>query len=147
MKKTVALLLCTISILLFCGCNFNAPLKNKMLDYYTQDSNYVQVTGIIKTVEYHKETDELHIGIELLTDNHLFPYLDDASCGEFTIVNWSLFEFDLEIDDAIVFISAPYYFYNGHIWPIVAVEKEDFEYLSYKKGKDNYLNWIRETLD
>ena len=145
MRKIMALLLCSISILLLCACTLNTPLKNKMLEYYTLDSNYVQVTGIIKSVEYHKEIDELYIKIEVSTDNHPFPYLGDDGCGEFTLVNWSLFEFDLEIGDAVVFTSAPYYFYNGHIWPIVAVEKEGCEYLSYEKGKDNYLNWIKET--
>ena len=37
------------------------------------------------------------------------------------------------------------YFYNGHYLPIVHIEKDEKEYLSFEVGKQNYLKWIEET--
>lgn len=145
MKKTIAMFLCVICFLSLNACDFNAPLRNKMLDYYRQDDNYVQLQGRIKTIEYLKDIDELRVEIEIMDENHQFPYIGADRCGKFAIVNWSSYGFVLKEKDDIVFTSAPLYFYNGHIWPVVAIESDGEEYLPFSAGKDNYLNWIQKT--
>lgn len=147
MKKAMALFLCIIVFLPLNACDYNAPLRNKMLDYYSRAENYVQVQGIIKTIAYLEDINELRVEIEITTEDHQFPYIGEDGCGEFAIVSWSSYEFNLEVDNVIAFTSAPMYFYNGHVWPIVAIQSKGEEYLSFCDGKDNYLNWIQKTFN
>lgn len=144
MRKTTVLLVC-ILVVIFCNaCDINAPLRNKMVAYYSQDKNYFELSGTVKSVEYREDIDELFIEMDILTDEHHFP-LNGDGYGEFTVVNWSKLSFHLEINDTIALTSAPDYFYNGHILPIVSVKKGDDEYLSFAKGKANYLSWIHTS--
>jgi len=48
MKKILSLLLCICMLFLTACIDFNAPLRNKMTKYYSDDSNYEEVTGIVK---------------------------------------------------------------------------------------------------
>ena len=128
-------------------CDCNAPLRNKMLNYYTQESNYQQLTGRIISIKYFDDVDELFIEIDILTENHNFPLNATTGYGEFDIVDWSNYQFLLQEKEIIVFTSAPMYFYNGHILPIVKLEKNNQEFLSLSCGMDNYCNWIKKTFD
>jgi hypothetical protein len=145
MKKTVFLLVVTICILSLIGCDFDAPLRNKMLPYYENDQSYGKLEGIILSVEYSKDLDELFLKIIADGTN---PEFEERSRTEgymrFVLVHWSEYAFPLEEGDTVVFTSAPMYFYNGHVWPIVQLEKEGIEYLSLFEGKANYLRWIEE---
>lgn len=147
MKTESVLLFCLCLILLLTACDFNAPLRNKMLDYYNKDDNYVQVTGVILKTEYLEEIDQLRIGIEMLTKDHSFSSVVEVEHVDFVIVHWSQYNFELETNDTVVFTSAPFYFYNGHIYPIVEIWKDGQEYLSFQEGKAAYIEWIENTFD
>lgn len=147
MKKIIILLCHLICILCLVSCDFDAPLRNKMLSYYSQEENYFQLTGEIKSIEYKDEIDELFLEIDLLGDKHQFPVNAETGYGEFAFVNWSNYDFSLQEDDVIVFSSASMYFYNGHILPIVHFEKNGYEYLSLTDGVENYIEWIQETFN
>ena len=147
MKKDSVSLFCLFLILILSACDFNAPLRNKMLDFYNQNSNYVQLTGVVMKMECLEELDQLRIGVKILTENHSFSSVVENEYVDFVIVNWSVNSFELKINDTIDFTSAPFYFYNGHIYPIVEIKKDGQEYLSFHEGKDNYLKWINDTFD
>lgn len=154
MKKVVALIigtsgLCALCgiILTLCALNFNAPLRNKMLKYYQDDSHYVTISGIIKKIDYNQETDQLKLGIEIITKEHSFSNDVEFGYAGFVIVNYSLFDFELAVGDNVDFTSANARLYNGHRYPILSVKKEENLYLSFQEGKENYLNWIQTTFD
>ena len=145
MKRITALFLCILGVLLLSGCHFNAPLRNKMLEYYSQDDHYVELNGTIKSITYHQEMDELLIEVALTNGTSSFPYNMETGFAEFVIVDWSTQKYEFKTNDFITFQSAPKYFYNGHRLPIVYVEKGGKEYLPFYAGKENYIKWINKT--
>lgn len=145
MKKMISIVIVVSYAFLLSSCDFNGPLRNKMLDYYNKDDNYIELEGLVKNIEHHKDWDELVVQIEILTEEHQIPYINETNICEFVIVNWSKYSFKLEVDDCVVFVSAPYYFYNGHILPIVSLQQGECDCLSFEDGKGNYIDWIKDT--
>ena len=143
MKRIIMLLSSFICIFALASCNFNAPLRNKMLDYYSQEENYLQLNGRIMSLQYNEGNDELFLEIELNGDNHSFPTNAETGYGEFALVSWSMYDFSLQENDVVAFSSAPMYFYNGHVLPIVQLEKNGQEYLSLTAGINRYTEWIK----
>lgn len=138
MKKALSIILAFVFILLaFCSCDFNAPLRKKMLEYYSDDGNYVELQGVVIS----PENDYGYMEIDILTESHGFPLNAETGYGEFE----SGLVYNLNPGDEITFISAPMYFYNGHVLPIMALEKDDVVILAFEDGKSSYLAWIEES--
>ena len=142
MKKLISVLCCCIFaiFLISCACS-DRILGNSMIEYYSDDSNYVQVEGTIMSVYQFPNTQECMYYIKINTEGHNFQMRND---GTVPFEIYSDLEVDLELQegDEIVFISAPMFFYNGHHLPIVSLEKDNISYLSFEKGKADYLDWI-----
>ncbi len=149
MKKALILFVSLLCILSLVSCELlsNEPLRKEMLEYYNEDDNYEELIGEIKSTEYKDDIDELFLEIDLKTDNHDFSVNATTGYGEFTLVNQSNYRFDLELNDVITFSSATMHFYNGHVLPIISIEKNGEQLLSFSDGKENYINWIKETFD
>lgn len=145
MKKISIYFICVLSIFCFASCDFNAPLRNKMLNYYSQDDKYLELEGTIVSTIIREDYNELFLEVELKREHSKFPCNADTGYNEFVLVFWSEQKYDLNVGDNIIFTSAPMYFYNGHYLPIVHIEKDEKEYLSFEVGKQNYLKWIEET--
>ncbi len=138
MKKTLSTILTFVFILLaFCSCNFNTPLRKKMLEYYSDDDNYVELQGSVIS----PENDRGYMEIDILTESHGFPLNAQTGYGEFE----SGLIYNLNPGDEITFISAPMYFYNGHVLPIMALKKDEVVILAFEDGKSSYLAWIEES--
>ena len=144
MKRILVLFVSLFCFFNMISCDFNAPLRSKMLDYYGQDKNYIELSGIIKGITYRKNN-ELIIEVDLLNGTEIFSHNHETELSEFVLVNWSTYDFSFALSDTIIFSSAPMYFYNGHILPIVHIEKEGVVLLTIEKGKESYLNWIEKT--
>lgn len=146
MKKILISIASLLSILFLFGCDFNAPLRNQMLAYYGNDDNYAETVGTVKSTRYKADTDELFIEMKL-NENGVYEQCINAHTGfvEFVLVNFSNYEIDLNVGDTASISSAPMYFYNDHIMPIVALSEGDTEYISFEEGKNAYLFWIEET--
>lgn len=140
MKKSVSILT-LIALLISCmflsSCDFNAPLRNKMLDYYSNNDNYVELQGIVVSPENSYGRME----IDILTESHGFPLNAQTGYAEFEVS--AIYE--LAPGDKITFVSAPMHFYNGHILPIMALEKDGVVLFNFEDGKESYLNWIEEN--
>ena len=131
----------TVAMLLT-ACD-NRVYQNRMLDYYLDDTNYVELTGVvIERVKNGEEfTDILSIKITSSEDEF---YMYGSDTGEFCLYsNQGLLDNIFE-GDVIVFKSAPRIFYDGHKYPIVSLKKEDQELLSFADGKSSYIDWIKE---
>lgn len=127
-----------VGLILFVNGAFDGILAKKMLEYYRDDNNYVELEGVI--VSKDNKADVLYI--EITTENHDFSTFNDKST-DFRI--YSETDVELNIGDTLKFISAPMYFYNGHRLPIISLEKDGEIYLTFEKGKSDYLNWIQKT--
>ena len=142
MKKIILSLL-LINLILITSCDFiapNGPLRNKMLDYYSVDENYIEVTGIIISID----ADRNLLGIDILSEDASIWRREETGCVEFFLVDYSEQNYNLNINDKIIFTTSVMYFYNGHDLPIISLEKDGEVLLSFDEGKEMYLDYIKD---
>ena len=130
----MSLMLVTFMILLT-ACDFNAPLRKKMIQYYSDDNHYYQLDGVIISIN------DIVLEIDILTENHVFP-VNTNGYQNFIVINAADWISDLSEGDEISFTSAPMHFYNGHYLPIISLKKGDTVYMTFEEGKKHYLNFI-----
>ena len=146
MRKAISIVLLLVMLFLLFSCDFNASLRNRMLEYYSDDSNYSELRGIISSFEQKAHSKEWRFYIRITSENHGFPILTNGE-QSFQLNYYSEESQALSVGDEVVFISAPMHFYNGHDLPIVAIKKDDEILLDFEGGKADYLEWIKEEFD
>lgn len=139
---------CNKALLSFAICLFVlvasscATTNNKKIDYYSSEKNYVEVTGIINHVVFDEEQQILYLGFSDLSKE-----LDD-DC--FKIVGNSYYivsntDKDLiQIGKTATFVTAPKYFGDGYVMPIVSLTIDDITILKYDVGLSGYLDWLKK---
>ena len=121
---------------LLCSCN-----SVGRIEYYTQKENYISVTGTISNIKYNEEATALYIDF-----SELSPVLDDTCfkiVGEnLEIVKANRIDDKLKIGEQITFITAPKYFGDGYVMPIVAISISGENLLDFEEGYKNLLDWL-----
>ena len=140
MKKVFALLLCSCMLFLMACSVIDAPLRNKMTQYYSDDDNYQEVTGIVK-----EKIGEENLKVMITTEYHTFRSDSESNYVVFTLSSHSALSEYINVGDEITLTSAPMHFYNGHALPIVALKIGGEVFLLFEEGKADYLEWIQET--
>ena len=134
MKKILISITLLLSILLS-GCAADSRiLIRKMNEKYSNNQNYVVLTGTI--VEVVREGYVFEIKSE-----DLKSYLNYDT--ERFKIHGKPIE-DLNVGDEIVFTTVVFHFYNGHVLPIVELKKDGIVLLSFEEGKQNLLRWVNE---
>jgi len=146
MKRALCIMI-TLSVAFLCACDFNAPLRKKMVDYYSKRENYSRLKGNVVSVKVKDDVQEISIEIDILTPEHDFPLNPKTNYCEFVIVNYAEEEKSISVGDEIEFSSAPMHFYNGHDLPVVSLEVGDVEIMTFDEGQARYLSWIEQTFD
>ena len=140
MKKILSLLLC-FCVLFSTACSMiDAPSTKKMIKYYSDDSNYEEVTGIVK-----EKLDSEEMKVMVTTEWHHYRSDTESRYIRFTLLSHSALSEYINVGDEITLISAPKYFYDGQTLPIIALKKDGEVLLSFEEGKADYLAWIQET--
>ena len=135
MKKLLFLLaLCVAIVLSSCGLD-------KKTEYYSERSNYITAIGTISHIKYNEENDVLYLGIEQLSPE--FADIAFKIVGKnLLIVQENGIDQKLQIGKQIEFISAPRYFGDGYVMPIVGVTIDGEVLLDFEQGYYNWLEWI-----
>lgn len=136
MKKSTILVVAVIllSVMMFFGCS-DLILKNKLLEKYSDDQNYVALSGKIV------EVDGLVVVIQCEELSEYLSYEDDLC--EYYIHSKQIL--DLKVGDEIQFITVPFHFYNGHKLPIVELKTSESTLLEFADGKANLIDWVIDT--
>ena len=143
MKDTIKVL-AIITIICFlvvssCACGSAEKLK-----YYAEKDNYISVTGIVESVINSSDRSGLYIDF-----SDLNPSLDDTCfkiVGEnLNIVRKNGIEEKLKEGDEVVFITAPRYFGDGYVMPIVAISINGESLLDFNDGYSNLMNWLYDS--
>lgn len=120
---------------------FHSCASNEKIRYYSQRDNYVCVTGTVSHIKLNEESDSLYLGF-----SETSPILDDNT---FKIVGRNLeivrnrgIEEKITIGSQVEFITAPKYYGDGYVMPIVAIFVEGEMLLDFENGYDNWLSWI-----
>lgn len=129
-------------ISLMCLLVFSASCTaEKMKDYYSQKSNYVTATGTVTHISYNEDKSALYLGF-----SELEPMFDDNS---FKIVGENLMiarqngiDEKLEIGERVTFVTAPRYFGDGYVMPIVEITVSEEELLSFEDEFANFVKWL-----
>ena len=136
MKKSTILVVAVmlLFVMIFSGCS-DLILKNKLLQKYSDDQNYVALSGKIV------EVDGLVVVIQCEELREYLSYEDDLC--EYYIHSKQIL--DLKVGDEIQFITVPFHFYNGHQLPIVELKTSESTLLEFADGKANLIDWVNDT--
>ena len=136
--KRVALelfLLCLVVVIL------SSCTAAKKRDYYSQKSNYITATGTVSHISYNEDKTALYLGF-----SDLAPQLDDNSFkivgDNLPIVQEKGIDEKAKIGDQVSFVTAPRYFGDGYVMPIVEICVNEEELLEFEEGLDNLLKWL-----
>ena len=131
------MLIMSICVLL-CSCNSSGTIE-----YYSQKENYISVTGTVSSIKYNEEATALYIDF-----SELSPILDDTCfkiVGEnLEIVKANRIDDKLKIGEQITFVTAPKYFGDGYVMPIVAISISGENMLDFEEGYKNLIDWLSE---
>lgn len=110
-------------------------------EYYSQTNNYINATGTIIHIAYSEDKDTLYLEFSDLT-----PSFDDTGfkiVGENLVIAQSNgIDEKLEIGDEIEFVTAPKYFGDGYVMPIVEISVAGEKLLEFEEGYSNLLKWL-----
>ena len=146
MRKYLVVILFVIMFCSLSACQLLFSPKDSMLEYYSVDDNYGELTGTI--VEKTEFTDSCLLKINVTVGRDF--YLKDGIEYDLPINDYfSIYEhaeiYDLIfVGDSIDFVSAPRIFYDGQNMPIVALKKDEEVLLSFERGKADYIEWIKD---
>ena len=106
--------------------------------YYSDKSNFINVSGTVTHIKYSERDGCLYLAF-----SDLSPKMDDT--------NFKLIEENAKIaqenglDDVldygikVDFITAPRYFGDGYVMPIVSLNIDGVCYLEFEEGYDNFI--------
>lgn len=146
-KKIVFIVVLIIALLMLGSCDWNAPLRENMYEYYFDDSVYVRLEGTLIDMEWNQHAEMFSVMIEIVTENHGFDYDLNTGYSTFSLLNADESLSTLAVGDLLEIISAPMAFYNGHYPPIIGLQRGDEVLLGFQEGKSSYLQWIETTFD
>ena len=134
-----SLLLCLVLSLLF---GFSACSSRQMRRYYSEQDNYINATGIVSHIAYNEGNDSLYLAF-----SELSPTFDDTNFkivgDNLTIVQKNGIDEKIKIGDSVEFITAPKYFGDGYVMPIVALSLNGETMLEFETGYENFQKWLR----
>ena len=138
MYKTIISVSIFILLTIFTACSYRAQH-----DYYSSRDNYVSATGIVDYMAYSENADALYLELSELT-----PAFDDT-CFKFVGDNLLLvqkggIDEKIKVGNQIEIITAPKYFGDGYVMPIVAISINGESLLNFDEGYENLLKWLEQ---
>lgn len=109
--------------------------------YYPVKDNYIEVSGVVIYMKYNKDHTELHIAF-----SDMDRKLDDRTfkiVGEnLRIVEKNGIDDKIKIGDRVTFVTAPKYFGDGYVMPIVAISANGESLLDFDEGFKNFMDYL-----
>jgi hypothetical protein len=135
MKKWIALLLITALCMTSCAI-FEASWDAKAEKYYSDQANFVERCAVITHIQQSDEG-KIYITVEQLDGFSDVNFKLDSVSSKIAKDNGFLTE--VKVGDEIMFASAPRYFGDGYVYPVVSLSKGDKVYLSFDVGYENLM--------
>lgn len=137
-NKTLLILVLCLFIFLTSSC---ATTNSKKINYYSNEKNYIEVTSVINHVVFNEEQQILYLGFSNL------PKEFDDDCFKIVGNNYStvadVSKELIQIGKTATFITAPKYFGDGYVMPIVSLTIDNHLILEYEIGFSNFLDWLK----
>ena len=134
----ISLVVCICLLLTAC---FSLTRREKA--YYKERDNYITVTGTVIDVHYSEKFEAFYFSF-----SELAPKLDDI-CLKIVGDNVRIVEENGMMDmvgvgSKVEFVTAPKYFGDGYVMPIVALTCDGVCFLEFEEGYLNLLVWLDE---
>lgn len=124
--KKFEILIILLLVTFLSGCSLsNQKLAKKMIEKYSEDQNYVTLSGEI--TEFNENT----VIIKCEELNEYISYQGEL-CDYYIYSNQII---ELSVGDQIDFVTVPFHFYNGHKLPIVELKIDGNTLLMFEEGK------------
>ncbi len=141
MKNKVWRILFVLSCLIVLSGLLTSCLSIRYRIYYPVKDNYIEVSGVVIYMKYNKDHTELHIAF-----SDMDRKLDDRSfeiVGEnLRIVEKNGIDDKIKIGDRVTFVTAPKYFGDGYVMPIVAISANGESLLDFDEGFKNFMDYL-----
>lgn len=132
--KSLTFLLLTVSVLFVCSSCSSTKR------YYSKRENYINAVGTLTYLAYNDDSSALYLGF-----SELSPKFDDTCfkiVGEnMHVVKKRDIDSKIKIGDRVEFITAPKYFGDGYVYPIVALSVNGECLLVFEEGFSNLLEF------
>ena len=140
-KNTRQKFMLIITLVCFIPVFLSSCKSLEKIEYYSHKGNYISVTGTVSYMEYNEDSTALYIE---LSDSH--PILDDT-CFKIVgrnleIVQINKIDDKLKTGEPITIITAPRYFGDGYVMPIVAISINGEDLLEFEEGYKYLLDWL-----
>ncbi len=125
-----------INLLVLCSCYYAEEKA-----YYSDKENFITATGTVVHIKYNENKTELHLGFSDMSQkfsDNAFMIIGD----NLTIVQEKGIDEKLEMGDQIEFITAPGYFGDGYIMPIVGITIDGETLLEFDEGYENLMETL-----
>lgn len=130
-----------VAFLAFCVFYLSACSKIKQREYYKDENNYLTSNAVVKEIIYKNEDN----GIYLWLDHLDSAYQDSTFVLRGENVNIAIengITNKVSTGTEITFTSAPRYFWDGYLMPIVYLKVNDEVLLHFKEGYGNLLDML-----
>ena len=143
MKKLGVLILLLLTVCLS-GCHLsNQILAKRMIEKYSDNQNYVTLSGEIVEDDESVFLEENAVLIRCPEIRDYIHYQGEL-CRYYIHTKEAL---DLKVGDQIDFVTVPFHFYNGHKLPIVELKLNGNTLLTFEEGKENLIEWVKRTFN
>ena len=141
MKNKVWRILFVLSCLIVLSGLLTSCISIRYRIYYPVKDNYIEVSGVVSYMKYSDDHTELHIAF-----SDMDRKLDDRSfeiVGEnLRIVEKNGIDDKIKIGDRVTFVTAPKYFGDGYVMPIVAISANGESLLDFDEGFKNFMDYL-----
>lgn len=150
----VTVTIITLSAIGFYGMIFTTPwLRKHMVEHYSDESNYIQLSGKITEVAGPYESRYWLVKISV-SSSEADSFPSDRYPGWYLIPLTSYEELQANAfpwednETEYLFTSAWGYWWDDFNYPLISVTSPDGEtvYLSFEDGKHNYLDYVENIM-
>lgn len=143
MKRCFVIIILVVVIIMLPSCivtkTINTIYDLEYYSYYSKDSNYFSYTGEIESIAYDEYRNVITLSIiEIEPDIRFVDCFEIKGAGVRAVLESGFLE-EVECGQKIDFVCAPKIFHNGYVIPIMAISGNSKCYLSFKEGKEGYL--------
>ena len=141
MKNKVWRIWFVLSCLIVLSGLLTSCLSIRYRIYYPVKDNYIEVSGVVIHMMYSDDHTVLYIAF-----SDMDRKLDDRTfeiVGEnLRIVEKNGIDDKIKIGDRVTFVTAPKYFGDGYVMPIVAISANGESLLDFDEGFKNFMDYL-----
>ena len=136
LKQAIGIISVALIFVSFTACN-----RKEMISYYRDESHYITATGIVSYISYNAYSNAWYLCFADLSfefDDNCFKVVGE----NIPIVQGKIGNFNTLCGKEVSFVTAPKYFGDGYVMPLVSLTVDGETILNDQDGVANFLEWL-----